>query len=649
MAQSYVITSFATGEISRKFEGRIDLPQYVSGCKVMQNIFPHPTGGAEKRPGTMYANTAAGKCLLIPWIKSESEYLILELSAAKIRFYSYNFTTQKASLVMNGASVVEVSLAAASWIAEANLPDVKYVQDSVTTIYDTMYFACPGFTLRQLVRTSDTSWTFGAASLTGYSGTNASTCELFEDRLILTENNVLYGSKTADHLVFSAASPAVAEDGFSFITAAKENSVILWTAASDTLLYGTASNVFRVAGKNDVLSGETLAIWPSKQAAIGCSKVQPVIYNEYLVFVQRGGKRLHIVVYSQDADLYQANDVTFYSDHITGSGVVQLAFQRNPEPILWAVTSDGDLISMVYSHTTQTVGWSKHDLGGTVESICVIQTTGEDVLAVSLLREINGSSVRYVETLTKRDWSGIADAHFVDSGIIVDYGAAVTVTGITAGDEGAGTASVCTAPSHGFDNDELVRFSLIAGEVYTVKNKAANTFDLYTRDGSSKVYIGEALTGGTVEQVSNIVTGLSHLEGETVQVLGDGSVIASEEVSSGQITIDEYANHIHVGLSYTAILEPNNIAINNYKLKRIVEAYAKFLNTVSVKIGKDTTHLKTFDLAEGAPIMGDPPTLTTGNLLANFPADFKDNPTMVIVSDLPLPMTVLNIAAEVET
>jgi hypothetical protein len=60
--------------------------------------------------------------------------------------------------------------------------------------------------------------------------------------------------------------------------------------------------------------------------------------------------------------------------------------------------------------------------------------------------------------------------------------------------------------------------------------------------------------------VTNALSGLSHLEGEEIAILGDGSVIASETVASGAVTLDEYANKIHAGLPFQMVVEPMEIA-----------------------------------------------------------------------------------------
>jgi hypothetical protein len=51
------------------------------------------------------------------------------------------------------------------------------------------------------------------------------------------------------------------------------------------------------------------------------------------------------------------------------------------------------------------------------------------------------------------------------------------------------------------------------------------------------------------------VTGLDHLEGETVVALADGRVYRDLEVSGGAVTLPAAASKIHIGLPYTAVAE----------------------------------------------------------------------------------------------
>jgi hypothetical protein len=62
---------------------------------------------------------------------------------------------------------------------------------------------------------------------------------------------------------------------------------------------------------------------------------------------------------------------------------------------------------------------------------------------------------------------------------------------------------------------------------------------------------------------TTVVTGLDHLEGEEVMVLGDGRVSGPYTVAMGEIEIDDAASVIHVGLAYTSEIETLPLAYAN--------------------------------------------------------------------------------------
>ncbi len=51
-----------------------------------------------------------------------------------------------------------------------------------------------------------------------------------------------------------------------------------------------------------------------------------------------------------------------------------------------------------------------------------------------------------------------------------------------------------------------------------------------------------------------VINGLQHLEGETVRILGDGTIRPSKVVTNGKITLDDPADKVQVGLPYVATL-----------------------------------------------------------------------------------------------
>ncbi len=645
---SYLVQSFASGELSPKLYGRIDLPFYRTGCRTMTNMFPLPSGGAQKRPGTYYAatgKTSGRKVRLIPWVKSPTEGLVLEFGHQYIRYY------KDGAQIETGGSPVETT----TTYDEDDLFELRYAQ-----IGNDMYIVHPSYVIRKLTRTSDTSWSIADVTITAGAGEedfNAagdypSQVEIYEDRLILaaTDNNpgTFWGSQVATYENFTLGTNAT--DAWEKTPQAKQNNKILWLLAEQALLFGASSGAWRVGGKETLLNPNA-SWWPTKQSAVGSDNVQALMVDDIAVFVQKGGKRIRQFQYSEPVDKYLAMDITALSDHITGDGVVEIAYQREPLSILWAVRDDGDVATMTYDRQLQTYGWSTHDFGGDVESLTIIPTATEDQVWLSVKRTVDGSTVRHIEYLAPHEFEAIENCHFVDAGVQVDNGAAATITSITAAEP-----PVVTATAHGFSNDDKVRLKDVSGmdevngEAYTVKNKTTDTFELYTLDGTAEVdgSTWTAGTGGTAEVVSSTITGLTHLEGEEVAILADGSVLANETVASGSVSADQNANELHAGLPFTATLQPMDVAEAQNKKKRITELFFKVYRSYGAKIGSTTDNLYEVAFQTGAPTMDAVPVLVSDNLTKKFPGGWEYRGTVIMQSDKPQPLTVLSMIYEVD-
>ena len=139
------------------------------------------------------------------------------------------------------------------------------------------------------------------------------------------------------------------------------------------------------------------------------------------MFVQRGGKKIREFLYNFDEDAHKADDLTVFAEHITGTGIVDIAFQRNPTPILWCVRADGEIAIMSYERDQNIFSWSRIVTDGLFEPICVIYggAGNEDEVWVTVKRVIESADARYVERFKPQVWAQKDDAVMVDSAVVV--------------------------------------------------------------------------------------------------------------------------------------------------------------------------------------------------------------------------------------
>lgn len=163
---------------------------------------------------------------------------------------------------------------------------------------------------------------------------------------------------------------------------------------------------------------------------------------------------------------------------------------------------------------------------------------------------------------------------------------------------------------------------------------------------SGKTYSGTATTS---------ITGLSHLEGQTVRVLADGATHPDRTVSGGAITLQRSASLVHVGLGYTATLATMDIeagAANGTaqgKLKRAWRAGVRLYRTIGGKLGTSAAKLDTLQFREASAPMGDPPALFSGDKTGPMPGGADRNVRLWFVHEDPLPASVLAVFPHIET
>ena len=158
-------------------------------------------------------------------------------------------------------------------------------------------------------------------------------------------------------------------------------------------------------------------------------------------------------------------------------------------------------------------------------------------------------------------------------------------------------------------------------------------------------YDGEAVTE---------ISGLDHLEGETVQVLADGAVDNEMTVSDGKITLSRAASKVHAGLKYEAKLKPMRIDLalqsgSTMADKKVITVITFFFyQTLGVKYGPSVTELTEMDFRRVEDAMDTAVPLFTGDKQVTFEGGYDTSADIIVVSDKPLPCTTQAIAVDLE-
>lgn len=418
---------------------------------------------------------------------------------------------------------------------------------------------------------------------------------IWQERLILARGVEICGSVVGDYENFASrdkSGQVTADSAFRVAIASPRVDEIQWLVADKVLLIGTAGGEL-IAGPVDAAN----AIGPANiqiqpQSYYGAAGIRPVQVGARNLFVQRQRRKVREVAYDFNVDRYVAPDITILSEHVTASGLVDMAYQQEPDALLWCVRADGLLACFTYNDAQEVRGWSRHQLGGRRDAAgtlparvlavaCIPDPAGAlDQAWLLVERWIDGAAVRHVEYL-KPLWvpgSAQAGAFHVDCGLSYD-GAPAT-----------------------------------------------------------------------------IISGLDHLEGETVRILADGACHPDRVVSGGAVTLDAAASTVHVGLPMTARLTTMRLeggaadGTAQGKTKRVAQCTVRLLEALSLRYrmkGAATTDELMFRSAADA--MDAVPPLWSGDRKLLPPGGSDDAAQLVLESDDALPCTIVAIMPVVQT
>ena len=171
---------------------------------------------------------------------------------------------------------------------------------------------------------------------------------------------------------------------------------ILHLAQVKTLVALTYGGEFTITGGIEKPITPT-NIQVKNQSVYGCNRVRPVRIGNELYFVQRAGRKLRAMAYKYDSDAYGSPDMSVLSEHITESGIVSMAYQQEPESILFMPRADGVLATMTVDRDQDVIGWARQTTDGQVESVASIPTIGGDQIWALVRRTVNGGTKRYIE------------------------------------------------------------------------------------------------------------------------------------------------------------------------------------------------------------------------------------------------------------
>jgi len=651
--------NFNAGEWDPTLHGRMDLEKYRNACSRMLNIVPDYNGSAKRRPGTRFVKPSKSNQVvrLVPFEFSTEQAYVLEFGDLYTRVFKDRGVVETAP----NTSYEFVTL-----YPTASLPFLKWAQSA-----DVMYMVDGLRTCQKITRTGHTNWTTanlvnldgpyleintttttmtpsattGAITITASAATFAATdvgrliriqhgttwgyakittftsnvlvsatvvnsfggttavknwrlgawsdttgwpsCVTFyEERLYFagtrSQPQTLWASVVGDYENFAPSKTdgvVTADSAITFTISDDRVNAITWLSAGLKLGIGTIGGEFiaQASTLNEALTPDNITV--RRQSTIGSANMNPVRVNQAVLFVQRLREKVYEFAYDVLENNATVPEVSILSRHLTRRRIREIAYQQNPNSIMWACADDGSLLGFTYLREQDVVGWHPHALGGAnvkVLSLCCIPGTTQDELWMCVERTVNNTTVRYIEYMT-------------------------------------------------YDFQPI------------------NQNDKY-----KMIFVDSSLeySGGPITTVN----GLTHLVGQTVQVLANGAAHPDKFVNNaGQIELDYPATNLQVGLGYKTELETLDLEGGSQdgtalgKKKRVHKITVWFYNTLGGKVGLNDAVDEVLTRDPSMPMDQSPP-IFTGVKVIQSPYGWDYRLRVKIVMEQPLPITILAIA-----
>ena len=180
-----------------------------------------------------------------------------------------------------------------------------------------------------------------------------------------------------------------------------------------------------------------------------------------------------------------------------------------------------------------------------------------------------------------------------------------------------------------------------------------NQFDFTETDNTTFNFLDSQLAYSG--SATTTITGLDHLEGQTVSVLANGSTHPDRTVSGGSITLARSSTKVKVGLPYTSILQTMRIdagsqnGTSQAKTKRIYNITVRLYESIGVEVGPNLSNMETIPFRSSAQLMDTAIPVYTGDKEVEFRGNYETDGYIYVRQTQPLPLTVLSLYPELVT
>lgn len=320
------------------------------------------------------------------------------------------------------------------------------------------------------------SWSEGSWS--DYRGW-PSVARFFADRLVFshtyTEPMTSWMTKLSSYFSYVRHSPLLDTDGISLNLPSRQLNAINGLVALRRLVAFTSGSEWSI-GSVDGAGVTPTTVNQLIEGYRGSYGLDPAVVGNECIFMQANSKTVRNISFQFQSDTFEGSELNVLAKHLFQQyTIVDIAYQQDPDSVVWFVRDDGKMLGMTYLKEQEVVAWHWHDTEGEIESITTIPGDGFDELWLV----VNRTNGRFIERMTQRQVTAnscagtrdikVENQLFLDAA--VTFKDEITVSAVILLEDNV----LIIANNHGLNNGDQVKIDDV---VYAVKNATTNTFKI---------------------------------------------------------------------------------------------------------------------------------------------------------------------------
>ena len=441
---------------------------------------------------------------------------------------------------------------------------------------------------------------------------------------------------------------------------------VTWMAEGKKLAIGTSGGVFNLYGSENDLTVTPFNFTILKDSAYPSTTAEPVQIGEILCYVQQNKRKIREFKFEGEAEEFAALDLTLRAENITYPGIEQVVYQEQPNSLIWGRLSNGKLICLTYNAPLQIYAWSTHTIGGshtsnftTTHGSNLFNSTGHG------LSDTDPITFTTTDTLPAGITSG--QTYYVRDATADTFKISSTSGGdvLSITSDGTGTHTWVSYGNHAkvesmavIPHNNRTQLWMIVKRTIGGSTKRHIEFLEKFYDEQETAQINAHFVDSGLKKYNSstytAVSGLDHLEGQSLLVYGDGAVQPNQTVSSGAVTLASSVNTATLGLPYVSevLTLPmmsgpggGTFAIGK---KRMIRVTARLFESIGMKFAMENGTYEEVIFREPDDVMGVKVPLFTGDKeMAPISRSFESQ-GVSLKCDQPFPLTLLLLAMEYE-